>query len=74
MIGVFPSVLKTAKVVPVFKKDLKLDYSNYRLISHLPNFEKNTWRTNVYTFLNYNNIIYNLQFGFRQQYSKSHAF
>ena len=25
MIGVFPSVLKTAKVVPVFKKDSKLD-------------------------------------------------
>ena len=24
--GVFPSVLKTAKVVPVFKKDSKLDY------------------------------------------------
>ena len=33
MIGVFPSVLKTAKVVPVFKKDSKLDYSNYYPIS-----------------------------------------
>ena len=31
--GVFPSVLKTTKVVPVFKKDSKLDYSNYRPIS-----------------------------------------
>ena len=27
----------------------------------------------LYTFLDYNNIIYDLQFGFRQQYSKSHA-
>ena len=27
----------------------------------------------LYTFLNNNNIIYNLQFGFRQQYSISHA-
>ena len=27
--GVFPSALKTAKVVPVFKKNSKLDYSNY---------------------------------------------
>ena len=27
----------------------------------------------LYTFLNNNNIIYNLQFGFRQQYSESHA-
>ena len=27
----------------------------------------------MYTFLNSNNFIYNLQFGFRQQYSTSHA-
>ena len=27
----------------------------------------------LYTFLNSNNIIHNLQFGFRQQYSTSHA-
>ena len=35
--GVFPSVLKTAKVVPVFETDSKLDYSNYRPISLLSN-------------------------------------
>ena len=40
MTGGFPSVLKTAKVVPVFKKDSKLDYSNYRPISLLSNIEK----------------------------------
>ena len=45
--GVFPSVLKTAKVVPAFKKDSKLDYSNYRPISLLPNIEKNIWKTYV---------------------------
>ena len=33
--GVFPSVLKSAKVIPVFKEDSKLDYSNYRSISLL---------------------------------------
>ena len=27
----------------------------------------------LYTFLNNNNIIHNLQFGFRKQYSTSHA-
>ena len=27
----------------------------------------------LYTFLNNNNIIYNLHFGFRQQYSTSYA-
>ena len=42
MTGVFPSVLKIAKVVPVFKKDSKLDYSNYRPISLLSNIKKNT--------------------------------
>ena len=30
MTGVFTSVLKTLKVVPVFKEDSKLDNSNYR--------------------------------------------
>ena len=40
MTGVFPSVLKTATVVTVFKKDSKLDYSNYRPISLLSNIEK----------------------------------
>ena len=45
--GVFPSVLKTAKVVPVFKKDSKLDYSNYRPISLLSNVEKILEKTYV---------------------------
>ena len=76
MTGVFPSVLKTAKVVPVFKKDSKLDYSNYRPISLLSNIEKileKLMYKRLYTFLNKNNVIYNLQFGFRQQYSTFHA-
>ena len=41
MTGVFPSVLKSAKVVSVFKKDSKLGYSNYHRISLLSNIEKN---------------------------------
>ena len=76
MNGVFPSVLKTAKVVHVFKKNSKLDYSNYRPISLLSNIEKileKLMYKRLYTFLNNNNIIYNLQFGFRQQYSTSHT-
>ena len=42
MIGVFSSVLKSAKVVPVLKKDSKLEYTNYNLISMLSNIEKKT--------------------------------
>ena len=74
--GVFPSALKTAKVVPVFKKDSKLDHSNYCPISLLSNIEKileKLMYKRLHTFLNNNNIIYNSQFGFRQQYSTSHA-
>ena len=76
MTCVFPSVLKTAKVVPIFKKDSKLDYSNYRPISLLSNTEKileKLMYSRLYIFLNNNNIIYTLQLGFRQQYSTSYA-
>ena len=74
--GVFPSVLKTAKAVPVFKKDSNLDYSNYCPISLLSNIEKILEKLmckRLYTFVNKNNVIYNLQCRFRQQYSTSHA-
>ena len=76
MTGVFFSVLKTAKVVPVFEMDSKLNYSNYRPVSLLSNIEKileKLMYKRLYTFLDYNNIIYDLQFEFRQQYSTSHA-
>ena len=76
MTGVFPSVLKTSKVVPVFKKDPKLDYHNYRSIFLLSSIEKifeKPMYKRLYTFFNNNNIIYNLQFGFKQQYSTSHT-
>ena len=63
MTGAFPSVTKTGKVVPVFKKDSKLDYSNHSPISLLSNigksFEKLMYKR-LHTFLNKNNVIYNL--------------
>ena len=69
MTVVLPSVLKTVKVVPIFKRDSKLDYRNYRPISLLSNIEK-IFEKLMYkilsTFLNNNNIIRNLQFEFRQ--------
>ena len=74
--GVFSSVLKTAKVILIFKNDSKLDYSNYRPISLLSNIEKileKLMYRRLYTFLNNKNIIYDLHFGFRQQYSTSHV-
>ena len=38
--GVFPSALKIAKAVHLNKKDSKLDFFNYRLISPLLNLDK----------------------------------
>ena len=74
--GVFPLVLKTAKVILVFKKESKLNYSNYRPIFLLSNVEKiieKRMDKRLYTFLNNNNIIYSLQLGLGQQYFTSHA-
>ena len=74
--GSFPSILKTAKVVSVFKKGSKLDCCNYHPISLLSNVEKileKLMYKQVYNFLTENNIIYDLQFGFRQKISASHA-
>ena len=68
MTGVFPSVLKTAKTLPDFEKDSKLDFSNYCPTSLLSNIEKileKLMYKGLYTFLNNSSIIYNLQFGFR---------
>ena len=58
--GVFPSVIKTAKVVCVLKKDSKLDYSNYHRISLLSNIEKileKLMYKRLYTFLNKTTFI-----------------
>ena len=74
--GIFPSILKTAKVIPVHKKDSKLDFSNHHPISLLSNIEKILERlmyNRIYKFFFDNNLIYSLQFGFRQKYSTVHA-
>ena len=38
--GIFPDILKTAKVTPIHKKDSKLDHLNYRPISLLSTLNK----------------------------------
>ena len=63
------TLLKTAKVVPIHKKDFKLSFTNYRLASLLSNLDKILEKliySRLSTSLKIKDIIYPLQFGFRQ--------
>ena len=74
--GQFPSVLKIAKVIPIHKKQSKVDYTNYRSISLQSNIEKiieKLMYKRLSNFLDINNLMYSLQFGFRPKYSTTHA-
>ena len=69
-IGSFLTLLKTAKVIPIHKKESKLDYTNYLPISLLSNCDKfleKLMHNRLYKFFNDNNIVYALQFGFQQK-------
>ena len=75
-VGVFPEILKLAKVTPLHKKESKLDFLNYRPISLLSVFSKIYEKLiyiRIYSYLDKNNLIYNKQFGFRINYSTNHA-
>ena len=75
-VGVFPDILKTAKVTPLHKKESKLDVLNYRPISLLSIFSKVYEKLiyiRIYSYLTKNKMIYSKQFGFRSNYSTNHA-
>ncbi len=70
--GVFPSGLKIAKVIPVFKKGDPHSFSNYRPISLLPCFSKILERliyNRLDNFLTHHNILHPNQYGFRKHHS-----
>ena len=74
--GVFPSELKLAKVVPIFKSGDSSKLTNYRPISVLSFFSKVFERVmynHISDFIDYLNILYKYQFGFRQKHSTQHA-
>ena len=74
--GVYPDLLKVAKVIPIFKKGDSTSVNNYRPISILSPinkiFEKIIY-SRLLKFINKTNILYKYQYGFRKNHSTEHA-
>ena len=68
--GVYPDLLKVAKVIPIFKKGDSTSVNNYRPISILSPinkiFEKIIY-SRLLKFINKTNILYKYQYGFRKK-------
>ena len=68
--GVFPDMLKIAKVLPLHKGGSTLDPNNFRPISLLSIFDKiieKLMHKRLYEFLELHNILFANQFGFRKK-------
>ena len=68
--GVFPEILKIAKVTILHKEESKLEYLNYRPISLLSVFSKIYEKliySRIYSYLVKKDMIYSKQFGFWKQ-------
>jgi hypothetical protein len=74
--GVFPSKLKIAKVIPIYKSKDKQSFTNYRPISLLPSISKiyeKIVHKRLYSFMTSNSLMNKNQFGFRKGHSTIHA-
>ena len=74
--GIFPTALKTARVIPIHKGGSKTDVTNYRPISLLSSFSKiyeKLMHTRVLEFLDKNGSLFESQYGFRPGMSCEHA-
>src|SRR6266516_5996319 len=74
--GIFPSALKIAKVIPIYKKGSHAELGNYRPISLLKIFSKifeHIVAARVSSFFVKYNLLYNDQFGFRSKHSTNLA-
>ena len=65
--GTFPTILKRAKVIPIYKDGEKHSPSNCRPIS------EKTLQTDLTKFLNKHQIISKCQFGFQEKLSTTDA-
>ena len=74
--GIFPNCLKIAKVLPLYKKDSKFHFDNYRPISLLPCmskvFEKAVYNQ-IYEYFDKHKLFNKNQHGFRKSHSTESA-
>ena len=74
--GVYPDLLKIAKIIPIHKGGSTPDINNYRPISLLSIFDKiieKLIHKRLYSFLESHNIMYHNLFGFRKNNSTTNA-
>lgn len=74
--SVFPTALKKAIVIPIYKQGCKNDINNYRPISLLNTFSKileRILKKQLLSYLEENNILSETQYGFRENLSTGDA-
>ena len=74
--GVFPKRMKIVKVIPIHKGGSTQDVNNYCPISLLSIFDKiieQIMHKHLFAFLEYHNILFQNQFGFRRNHSTVYA-
>ncbi len=74
--GIFPDLLKIAKISPIYKKDDETEFSNYRPISLLPTISKifeKVISTQTYEYFTKQKLFYKSQYGFRNEHSTEYA-
>ena len=74
--GMYPTKLKMAKIIPIFKAEDNTNANNYRPISLLSNFNrifKKVVFSRMESFIEQNDIISPAQYGFRKAHSNQNA-
>lgn len=75
-VGVYPSQLKIAKIIPIHKKGDPKEFGNYRPLALLPNFAKIFEKliyTRLYKYLQKHKLLSSNQFGYRKGVSTAEA-
>ena len=74
--GIFPNSMKVAKVIPLYKKNERNVFDNYRPVSILSSvskvFEK-IMHNQIYEHFSSRNLFYPSQYGFRRNHSTEYA-